>query len=191
VALSQKKLPNAKIGKNETEITLFSLWDNKRGLISDGRDALGAQGVYRVPWKKYTKIGIGVLITADYNNNYNLGSDVFFYGALFADLTQFIGKRQIWSVGGQAGHGIYKREYKYEEPNLRYSNKYTGGMHYSISVGYRIIVSKNILIIASPFIDFRNFPQRNVTEYYSPPSVQRIKSTEKHSGFGFKFGVVF
>jgi hypothetical protein len=189
IAFSQKKLPNTKIGKNETEITLFNLQDNRMGF--DNREALGGQIVYRMSWKKNTKIGIGVLLAADYDDYNRLRSNVFAYGAAFADVTQFIGKRQKWSVGVQAGHGIYKREYKTDNFVEKGFNKWTGGMYYTFAVSYRAIISKKILIIVSSFSGIRNFRQRSVFEHYSPPSIYRYKSIEEHDGLGLRLGIVF
>jgi hypothetical protein len=189
IAFAQKKLPNPKIGKNETEITLFNLQDG-RGFIFNQK-ALGSQFVFRTPWKKNTKIGAGVLIAADYDDYHKFRSHVFAYGAVFADITQFIGKRQKWSVSGQAGHGIYKRENEFDDAVEKGFNKTTGGMYYAVSINYRVIVSKKILIIISPFDGFRNFRRRSVAEYYSPPSIQRYKYIERHSGPGLRIGIVF
>lgn len=191
IVFAQKKMPNPTIGRKETEITLFNLQSNNSGFISGDRNALGGQLVYRLPWKKNLKAGAGALIAADYDEYHKFESGVFAYGAAFADITQFIGKRQKWSVSGQAGHGFYKREYKYDSPTAKGFNKYTGGMYYSLSVNYRMIISKKILITFSLFDGFRNFRLRSVTEYHSPPSIQRYKWVEKHFGAGLKLGIVF
>jgi len=187
IVVAQKKLPNSKIGKNEIEITLLNLRDDSKGFIANKRKVLGGEVVYRLSWKKYTKVGIGVLVAADYEK---LGSDLFGYGAVFSDVTQFIGKRQKWSVSGQLGHGMYNRKYEFDDSIAKGFDKYAGGMYYSISVNYRAIASKKILIIISPFFSLRNFRRTTVTEYYSPPSVQKNKEIEKRSGVGLRFGVV-
>lgn len=191
-AFSQKK-SNPKIDKREIEIALLNFWDNRRGVFSPGRDASGCQFVYRLSWKKDIKMGAGVLIAADYSNgphHYDF-EKVIAYGAAFADITWFIGKRQKWSVGGQAGHGIYKREYKTDDLIEKGFNKWIGGMYYTLSVNYRAIVSKRFLVLVSAFNGFRNFREISVWETYSPPSIDRYKFIEYHSGVGLKLGIIF
>lgn len=192
-AISQK--PNPVIGKKEFEISLCFFGERTEAYpsyIGGKRDLFGAQIVHRWAWKKYTKIGVGGLAGAD---NYDpiRESDFVPYGALFGDIAQFMGKRQKWSVGGQIGHGIFKREEEFNVAvaNYKVVNKYTAGMYYSISFGYRSIISKKILMVISPVYTFRNFRRESTKELYSPPSVDEYKSTYKYSGLGLKLGVVF
>ena len=58
---SQKKLPNPKIGKNETEISSF--------IMADDYLAFGGQLVYRLSVIKKLKIGGGVLYGANYSGD--------------------------------------------------------------------------------------------------------------------------
>ena len=190
-AHSQKKLPNPKIGKNEIEVGLFNLYDMNSGSFDDRRQVLGAHFVYRWPWKKYTKAGAGFLGAADYSSGDGLSSDVVPYGVVFVDITQFIGAQQKWSIGGEAGPSFYKREYDYNEPNLKSSNKYSGGMYYSISCSYREVISKKTLFSMSLFWALRNFRNHRVTEYSSPPYIEEYNDVQAHSGLGVRFGFVF
>jgi hypothetical protein len=144
--------------------------------------------VYRRSWKKYTKFGAGGMIGGD-QDQFKPGYQA--YGAIFGDITQFIGQRQKWSLGGQVGHGIYNREYEYASTNEKGFNKYAAGMYYSVSANYRMIVSKKILIIISPYWNLQNFRHREVEEFYSPPGIQRWKWVEHHQVTGLKVGVVF
>jgi len=185
-AFSQKKLPNPKIGKNETEVSLF--YSTDQGYLE--RKLLGCDAIYRVPWGKSTKLGGGVLVSIDKRNRYFEGN-VKFYGALFADITQFIGKRQLWSVDGRIGHGLYKEKYEFEDSTRKGFGKSTAGMHYSIGPTLRIVASKKILITVSVFMSYRNFRGTFVEDYYSPPSTSRDKYIEHYQGAGFRFGIVF
>ena len=191
VAFAQKR-PNPKIGKNETEISIYSFQDSRGAdAYSQGRDALGAQCVYRLTCKKYTKIGAGILAAADYSSYYKFERDVFPYAALFANVTQFMGSRQKWSMDGQVGHGIYKREYRHEDAIFSGFNKYSGGMYYSLVICYRVIVSKKIIITIAESYSIRNFQRRSVYEYYTLGYVQRDQETEFHDGLGLRMGIVF
>ena len=185
-AISQK--PNPTIGKNELEISLFIFREHSTDLSS--QNLAGTQLVYRWSWKRYTKVGIGGLFgVQDYDPLHE--SDFVPYGALFGDITQFIGKRQKCSVSGQIGHGIFKREGNGENANSREVKKHTAGMYYLISFSYRSIISKKIVIVVSPVYSFRNFQQKLTREIYSPPSVNEYTSTSKYSGLGLKLGIVF
>ena len=186
-AMSQK--PNPVIGKKEFEIS-FSYFREHSANYSF-QNFVGAQIVYRWPWKKYTKIGIGGLAGVQDYDPLDYDAGFVPYGALIGDITQFIGKRQKWSVSGQIGHGIFKREQKFEGANYKVVNKRTAGMFYSISFGYRSIISKKILMVVSPVYTFRNFRRKSTEEHYSPPSVNEYTSTYKYSGLGLKLGVVF
>lgn len=188
-AVAQKTI-NPIIGKNEMEIALFNFVDINRGLLSGGRDALGGQFNYRWSWKKYTKPGLGILMAADYGKRYKLRSDVFAYAVVYADIIQFIGKRQKWSVGTQVGHSIYNREYKYEDLNGKWVHKYSGGIYYSFSVNYRAIISEEILINISPYCAVKNIRRRTVTEYYYPSNGQETNRKEEYSGVGLRLGIV-
>lgn len=187
-AMSQK--PNPKIGKNEFEISLSYFREHSADYSF--QNLAGAQMVYRWSWKKSTKVGAGGMVAVqDYDPLSE--SDFVPYGALFGDITQFIGKRQKWSFGGQIGHGIFKREQKYENTYYNYKgvNKHTAGMYYSISFNYRSIISKKILMVVSPVYTFRNFRLKATEERFSPPSVNEYTSITKYSGFGLRLGVVF
>ncbi len=72
--------------------------------------------VYRWSWKKYTKVGLGALITADYNNFDNFRSDVFIYGVAFGDLHNLLAndKNGVWA--NRLAMSFYNREYKYAGP---------------------------------------------------------------------------
>src|SRR6187402_917338 len=181
-AISQK--PNPVIGKKEFEISL-SVIENSTDYLASYQNLAGAQIMHRWSWKKYTKVGIGGLVAVqDYDPLYE--SDFVPYGALFCDITQFIGKRQKGSFSGQVGHGIFKRERKIEEATYKGVDKNTAGMYYSISFNYRSIISKKILMTASVVYTFRNFRQKVTTEYYSPPSVEEYTLIEKYSGPGLR-----
>jgi hypothetical protein len=193
IAVFAQKKSNPTIGKKEFEISLIFFSENRQQetyYYTSPRDLAGVQIVHRWAWKKYTKIGVGGLAGADNYDPIN-ESDFVPYGALFGDITQFIGKRQKWSVGGQIGHGIFKRERKIEDTNVKAVFKNTAGMYYSISFNYRPIISKKILMVVSPVYTFRNFRQKSAVEYYSPPSNEDYKSTDKFSGLGIRLGVVF
>lgn len=157
-AMSQK--PNPKIGKNEFEISLFYFREHSADYSL--QNFVGTQIVYRWSWKRYTKIGVGGLAGIQDYDPLDYEADVVPYGALFGDITQFIGKRQKWSFGGQIGHGIFKREQKFENANSKVVNKRSAGMYYSISFNYRSIISKKILMVVSPVYTFRNeFPAKS------------------------------
>lgn len=161
---SQKKLPNPKIGKNETEISSF--------IMADDYLAFGGQLVYRLSVIKKLKIGGGVLYGANYKG-YAYDHNLYGYGAVFADALQFLGHREKWSFGGQLGHGIYN-------PDHGYDTELKAGIYYSISCNYRAIVSKKILFTTSLLMGKRNF----VYQSGGP--------APGNSGFiGLKFGVVF
>jgi hypothetical protein len=189
-SISQKS--NTTIGKKEFEMSLFYFGDRENSNIGIGRGQhlVGAQVVRRWTWKNYTKVGAGSLAGV-INNDPIYESDVAAYGALFGDITQFIGKRQKWSVTGQAGHGIFKRKRELETSSYKQINKHIAGMYYSISFGYRSIISKKILLVVSPVYTFRNFRQKTTTYFYSPSSVEEYKLINKYSGPGIKFGLVF
>jgi len=182
---SQKK-SNPKIGKNETEINLFNSWDKES--YYSRRKQVGCEAIYRISWKKSIKLGGGILLAADQPE---YGGNSKFYGTLFADIKQFIDKRQLLSVDGRIGHGLYKEKYELDDSILKGSRKRTAGMYYSLGPSYRIIVSPKILITASVFTFFRNFRSTSITEYYSPSSVESYKDIQYYSGVGFRFGIVF
>jgi hypothetical protein len=188
-AFAQKKL-NPTIGKKEFEISLF--YHTEYDDDFDGQSVAGAQLVRSWSWKQYTKIGMGGLM-AVLSNDPISESDVVVYGAFFGDITQFIGMRQIWSVSGQIGHGIFKR--KAEEASYYGNgvNKYTvtAGMYYSFSFNYRWIISKKILMVISPAYTYRNFRHKKIEESYSPPAVYEHKSINKYSGPGIRLGIIF
>jgi len=184
--LGAQKKPNPKIGKKEIETTLIYLKDNRMFSVSNG-SAFGGEAVYRLSWKKHTKVGAGALLTADYNRY----RDVFAYAAVFADITQFIGRRQKWSVGGQFGHGIYRDKQEGENAVSKGFSKTTAGFYYSLSINYRTIVSKKFLLTISPFWFQRNFRYRVVEEYFSPPRIDRWGYIEQRQGLGLKLGIVF
>ena len=192
IAFSQSKLPNPKIGKNETEISLVYLLDSYKGYLTESRQALGGEVVYRWSWKKYTKVGAGFLIAADFPNNGNgLRPDVFAYGVMFADIMQFLGSRQKWSMTGQIGYSIYNREYSSDDSIVKVTNRFTGGMYYAISLNYRFIITKKILLNLSSSLVLRNFRSTMIEEFHSSASVKENKEVQNHSGFGFKVGIVF
>lgn len=187
-----QKLPNPKIGKSEIEIGIFNYLDNKRyWRYGDARDALGAEAVYRFAWRNCTKIGGGFLIAADYSGDYSFENRVFPYGAVFADVAQFIGEKQKWNASGRIGHGLYKREYVTETTNSKTVNKFTGGMYYYLSIRYRVVVSKTILLNISPFYGIRNFRRSFLYETYSPASIERDQGKEFHDGIGLGIGIIF
>jgi hypothetical protein len=185
---SQKK-PNPKIGKNETELNLSMSWDRGNRGNFDERTLFGTEAIYRVSWRNFTKLGGGILLATD-NRRYLYGN-VKFYGAVFADITQFIGKRQLWSINGRVGHGLYKEKYEFEDSTTKGFLKLTAGMYYSIGPAYRIIVSKKILVTASVHIIFRNLRRTFAEDHYSPPSTSRDESIEHYHGVGLRFGVLF
>lgn len=189
-AFSQKK-SNPTIGKKEFEISLFYFSEYKKEIyLNRAQNLAGAQIVRRWSWKKYTKVGAGGLVGADdYDPIHE--SDFVPYGALFGDITQFLGKRQKWSINGQIGHGIFKRERKFGDANYEGVRKYSAGMYYSISVNYRSIISKKILIVISPAYTFRNIRHKATEEIYSPPSVEEYSYIEKLSGPGIRLGIIF
>lgn len=157
-AFSQKR-SNPKIGKNEMEITSFILGDNYL--------AFGAEVVYRLPATNSLKVGAGALYGANYVDGFE--NDLHGYGAFFADVMQFLGRRQKWSFGGQLGHGFYNDDY-----NLK------AGIYYSISCNYRAIISKKMLFTTSLSLGYRNFHYGEAN--YLPGNI---------SFTGLKFGVVF
>ena len=179
---AQKKL-NPVIGKNESEISLSYF------TVADHQHQAGIQIVHRWSWKKHTKIGIGGL--AAVQTDLVGESDVEVYGAIFGDINQFIGKRQKWSVGAQIGHGIFKQELKNEDTNYKVVTKHTAGMYYSISVSYRSIITKKLLIVISPSYNFRNFRYKVIQETYSPPSYWEYKSTDMYVALGIRVGIIF
>ena len=190
-AIAQKKL-NPKIGKNETEISLFYSEDYRRpDFYSDGIRSMGGEVIYRKSWRKSTKIGGGLMLARNENSYFRL--EGHFYGAAFADIAQFlpIGKRQKWSISGQIGHGIYKEEHKFNDSTTKGFIKLTAGMYYSISGSYRMIISKRVLLVISVFSEFKNFRWIGRGEYYSPPSIETFKEIRKYSGTGVKLGLVF
>lgn len=186
-AISQK--PNPVIGKKEFEISLFYSDEVAKAPLSY-QHLTGTQIVHRWSWKKYTKLGAGgVAAVIDYDP---IGeSDNVVYGALFGDITQFIGQRQKWCVSGQIGHGIFKRELKGENSNGKEVYKHTAGMYYSISFSYRSVISKKMLFVVSPAYTLRNFRQNVTRETYSPPSVVEYTLSHKYSGLGIRLGIVF
>ena len=189
IAFAQQKV-NPTIGKKEFEISLFYFNEYGGIAIDKGNHVTGTQIVHRWSWKNHTKIGIGGLAAVQ-SYDPALESDVAVYGALFGDIIQFIGKRQKWSVGGQIGHGIFKREREFEISNYKSVNRYTAGMYYSISFGYRSSISKKTLIIISPIYTFRNFRRKLTGETYSPPSFSEYTEIVKYSSLGLKLGIVF
>ncbi len=140
VAFAQKKT-NSKIGKNETEITSF--------IMADDDLAYGVQLVYRFSVLKKLKTGAGIFYGANYNAHAT-GGDTHGYGAVFADVLQFLGQRQKWSIGGQIGHGFYNHDY------------IKAGIYYSISGNYRAIVSKKLLFTTSLFFGYRSIDGGNI-----------------------------
>lgn len=157
-AFSQKRF-NPKIGKNETEISSF--------ILGDDYLAFGGQFVYRLPATKTLKVGAGAMYGANYANTYE--SDFYGYGALFADVMQFLGRREKWSFGGQLGHGFYHDDYDLK-----------AGIYYSISCNYRAILSKRLLFTTSLSLGYRNFHYGEANNW--PSNISFI---------GLKFGVVF
>jgi hypothetical protein len=188
--LAAQKNPNSKIGKKEAEATFFVLQDNveSAGFI---KAQFGAQLVYRWPVRKYTKIGGGGSLTAEIGDYVGTSKNVFLYGTLFADITQFFGERQKWSASGQIGHVIYNDENEFETVYYQGFTKRTGGMYYSVSFSYRAIISKKTLFVVGPFWNLRNFRSRGVIEDYSFASTERFEKVEKHTGLGIKLGFIF
>ena len=158
VILAQEKLPNPKIGKNETEITSF--------IMTDYKLAYGGQFIYRLSVLRKLKTGAGILYGANYTSD-AIGQSTHGYGAVFADILQFLGHRQKWSLGGQLGQGIYNDDYV------------KAGIYYSISGNYRAIVSKKLLFATSLFIGYRNFHNSYGYSVYNTVLV------------GLKAGIVF
>jgi len=116
------------------------------------------------------KVGAGVLYGADYAVLALPGiKDIDGYGAAFADIMLFGGHREKWCYGGQIGYGIFN-----DDKDPYYSSKTHGGIYYSISVNYRAIISKKMLLTNSLFIGYRN----NVIGYFP-------------SFLGLKAGIVF
>jgi len=192
IIFSQEKLPNPKIGKNETEISLVYLLDSYKSYATRTSQALGGEVVYRWSLIKYTKLGAGFLIAADFPNHaQGVQAEVIPYGAMFADIMQFLGSRQKWSIGGQIGYSIYNRESGYDDSTLKYTDRVTGGMYYSVSLNYRMMIAKKVLLNLSSSLVLRNFQNTMIHEFHSPPSVQENKETQSHTGFGFKAGIVF
>jgi len=185
-AKGQQKI-NSKIGQREKEATVYYYSDNRYAIAGD-RNALGVQFVYRLPWKKSRKIGVGGLIAADY---VYFEDKKYVYASVFADISQWIDKEQKWGLGGQVGHAIYKREYEFNYPNAKGYVKYVGGMYYSFAANYRIIISKKNLIVISPFYVWRYFRHISVGENYSPPSIERLKYVSRSDGFGLRAGIIF
>jgi hypothetical protein len=157
LSFSQKK-SNPKIARNETDISAFMMADNDV--------AFGAEVVYRLSVTKNLKIGGGVLYGANYEGGVG---DPFGYGAVFADVMQFLGHRQKWSFDGQLGHGIYDNDYGLK-----------AGIYYSISCNYRAILSKKMLFTTSLVMGERNF--HNGYFEYLPGNSAFV---------GLRFGVVF
>jgi hypothetical protein len=189
-AVSQKSNPT--IGNNEFEISLLFFVDkgNRSIYYDEAQQLAGVHLVHRWLWKKYTKVGVGGLAGVQ-NYDPTHESDFVTYGALFGDITQFIGQRQKWCASGQIGHGIFKREKKIENTNVNGVVKHTAGMYYSISFNYRSIISKKILVVFSPVYTFRNLRLKANVEYYSTPSVEERSSTDKRSGPGIRLGIIF
>lgn len=159
---SQKKA-NIKIENNETEVTAF--------VMGEGDLTYGIQFVYRLSLLKQFKAGAGILYGADNENTY---ASIYGYGAIFADVLQFLGAREKWAVGGQVGKGIYNRDIGID--------KIQGGVYYSISGNYRAIVSKRLLLTTSIFFGHRNFHYKK-TGYST--GIYHIVLT------GLKVGIVF
>jgi len=192
ITFSQGKMPNPKIGKNETEVSVVYLLDSYKNYATRSSQALGGEVVYRWSLKKYTKAGAGFLIAADFpNNGQALHAEVIPYGAMFADFMQFLGSRQKWSMSGQIGYSIYNRESGYDDSTLKYTDRLTGGMYYSISLNYRMIIAKKVLLNLSSSLVLRNFQNTMTEEFHSPPSIEENKEVQSHTGFGFKAGIVF
>jgi hypothetical protein len=145
VIVAQEKLPNPKIGKNETEVSAF--------IFEDESLVFGGEFVYRLSVKKKWKAGAGVLYGADYAV-LALPSihDIDGYGAAFADIMLFSGHREKWCFGSQIGYGIYN-----DDKRTSYSNKTLGGIYYSVSANYRAILSKKLLLTNSLFIGRRTY----------------------------------
>jgi len=160
---SQKKLPNPTIGKNEIEISSFMLSDNKL--------AFGGEFIYRLSLKGKLKIGAGGLYGPDFQNDFS-SEYLSGYGAAFADVVLFTGRREKWSFGGQLGQGIHHSYHGYDA-GLK------AGIYYSLSCNYRAIVSKKLLFNTSLITGRRNFHFEGGW-------------TPGNSGFiGLRFGIVF
>jgi hypothetical protein len=186
---AQKKI-NPVIGKREIEASLF-YYKNDR-FSSTYTDVIGLKGIYRLPWKEFTKFGIGVLVDDDVVGLNTFGSqERSVYSAVFGDGTLFIGKRQTWSLCGEFGHGIFSKKGEGENATYKGFSHTTAGFYYSASVSYRVIISKNLLLNISPFWLHKNFRHRTVTEYYSPNSIQREEWKEQRQAVGLAIGLVF
>jgi hypothetical protein len=188
---AQNKKINPEKGIREAEVSLFIFQDNHSDELAGNYTAVGAEFNYRWPLKHNTKIGGGSLIAAEIVANYVPNKNVLWYGALYGDITQFLGERQKWSVTGRVGHGIYNQETEFDGTNEKGFFKYTAGMYYSLLLNYRAIISQNNLIVIALFWNLRNLRFRSVTEYNSPASTERFEEVEKHTGLGIKLGVIF
>jgi len=185
IASAQKK-SNSKIGTKEIQVTALYFNDYR---AFNSSDAIGIETVYRVAWKQSTKVGVGGLFI--YNAQWFL-TEGRCYGALFADITQFAGKRQKWGITAEAGHGIYHLQYEGEDVSSRGFSKMTGGFYYSAFLSYRAIISKKLLLTISPLSWMhRNFRYRYVVEYFSPHSIERYQDVREYNTWAFKIGLVF
>lgn len=138
-SLGQK--PNSKIGKKEFQTTLI-------GFIDD-RLVVGGEFDYRFPISKRFKLGAGALYGIDIDYDF-FDDKKFGYGAIFGDAMFFPDQRQKWGLDAQVGHGIHSRK-------INYSDKTIPGMYYALSVNYRSIVSKKILLNNAVLIGHRYF----------------------------------
>ena len=184
-----QKTPNPTIGKNEYEISLLYRTENNffQGIKIN---LVGAQFVRRWSWMKKTKLGVGALAGIQDDPHFRSGDVII--GGLFGDITQFIGKRQKWNFGGKIGHGIFKRKQNFEDANYKITSKQTAGMFYSLSLGYRSVISKKVLIFISPVYTVkRNFRQKTIEEIFSPPGIYESKWIVNYSGYGLNLGIVF
>ena len=149
IGSAQEKM-TSKIGQNEAEASVF--------VLGDGDLAYGLELIYRFSIISKTKIGAGILYGINHEGtygNYRNGG----YGTVFADALQLLGEREKWGVGGQFGKGIYNRDLGFD--------KLRGGIYYSISGNYRIIISKKLLLTTSLFFGHRNFRYKNTGNNYS------------------------
>jgi len=178
---------NPVIGKKEIQTTLFYFFFDD----PVEKYAFGAELIYRKPLEKYCKAGIGGLIAADKNGFPFPNSDVSAYGAIFGDISFFIGNRQKWTISSQLGYGIFKKTQQGENSFYRGFSSTTGGLYYSIPINYRIIISKKFLISVSPFWVNRNFHYREAYEQFSSGSILRTKFTFNQTAVGLKVGFVF
>ena len=138
ISFAQKPI-NPKIGKKELQTTAI-------GLIDD-RLLVGGELVYRLPISKRLKIGAGALYGIDYDYDF-FEEKRFGYGAIFGDAMLFAGQRQKWGLDAQIGHRIHSREI---------ISKMTPGIYYSVSVNYRSIISKKILLDNAVLVGHRHF----------------------------------